>query len=374
MAGTFLLFRALAVERKGENIVLSPFSINRAILALTEGSNPSSTSFKQLATFLGPCFSEKTWSTLQNYTKKKEDLLSTFQIILWNEVKLKKPLDKFVTSMGETTEWIRVEDSKTLLEDIRKMNTKISKMTQGKMNELIQLTSEQAGWIVAILANAIVFKAKWAIPFDPELTKSKIFYTPYSKDVKKQMMKHEDPIPGFYSSHDNITLVELNYKDSKDIRMGLLLPHNSEKREVWETFLNTLSLKFLVDEIELLAEVKNLDIEVPKFEANERFDDLKEKLIALGVKEPFTTDFDFSRASEVKGACISKITHQVIFKVDEEGTEALAATAVVVAMMSVRKKPPAIQVVCNHPFFYYLRDSREPLFPTGLLYMGLVTA
>jgi serine protease inhibitor len=84
------------------------------------------------------------------------------------------------------------------------------------------------------------------------------------------------------------------------------------------------------------------ELQVPRFEAKEKIDDLQQQLKKMGVTDPFTTKFDFSLATSQKDLFVSRIIHQVAFKADEAGTVASAATAVVGCQEScmMREKDP----------------------------------
>jgi serpin B len=366
------LFQYLSAARENGSVVISPFSLHRALLAVLQGCGEDSKSAQELLAFLSlPSmkYATKHWEHLSKYANKKQPF-ETCQVILWNEHRIGHPKSSFSATM-QNTEWLLL-DGKTLPKQIETLNQRISALTHGNIRSLIELKPSEVGSVVFIIANAIYFKGNWAIPFSPRLTKKEPFYAP-DNELEVDMMRHKDLMAGFHCADKNSTLVELRYQDSKDLRMGLLLPQRSNDRKVWDQFLRGFSMQQLQDAIAHLRPVGNMKLRVPRFEVKEKFNDLQETMKSLGVHDVFTTKFDFSRATDAKGVFVSKVIHHVVFKMDEHGTEASAATAVVGTKECMIMKPrvESLDVTFDHPFLYYIRDASQDLFPAGLLFLGV---
>ena len=88
---------------------------------------------------------------------------------------------------------------------------------------------------------------------------------------------------------------------------------------------------------------------------------------SLGIRDAFNEDADFSlMSSDSKQPSISKVIHQAVVEVNEEGTEAAAATAVMMNRSAVRWEPPPIGFRCNRPFLFVIHDKES----NGVLFMG----
>ena len=149
------------------------------------------------------------------------------------------------------------------------------------------------------------FEASWTIPFDKSLTR-KVSHSPYETTAKVDMMSHGEEIRASYSMVNGTVLVELNYQKCKNIRMGLILPKDSHHKKNLETFIESFNVTVLDT---LLKETKRRDIELemPRFEAKEKFDTLQGPLEGIGISTPFqSSEFDFSRATTAMGLFVSR--------------------------------------------------------------------
>lgn len=365
------LLRSLLNERPGRNLVFSPFSIFRAMAAVQEGADKKSLTHKQLTDFLGPSAAQDIEKYAVETMEDKQSPIKMTQVILWNTDKAGSVEEEYVAALGTHTKWLHTND-KNKSKAVFKLNKEISALTRGAIPELVSLPSDELDNLAFVLANALYFEAKWFVPFNKRLTKLQTFYSPYEKNKKVSMMRHDEDIRAWHSTSSGTTLVELAYEDAKHIRMGLLLPKESQDKKQWETYSSTLTLTVMEDLAKNLKR-EDLEIQLPRFEAKEKFNNLQKSLEQSGLTSLFSaTDFDFSRATKGSGLYVARVIHQVTFKADESGTVASAATAVVGCQEScfMREKEP-IRVVLDRPFIYYIRDIKQAWHPNGLLFLGV---
>jgi serpin B len=238
------------------------------------------------------------------------------------------------------------------------INRWVEERTQDKIKELIQ-PGILNPMTRLVLTNAIYFKAPWQTPFSPALTKDEEFQVMADRKVKVPMMHHAGGYK--YVDGGNFQLLDMPYK-GQDQSMVVLLPKTIDGLGELEKTLTAQSLDTL------LAKGRQQQVQVtfPKFKFTQEFE-LNKKLAALGMPLAFSDKADFSGMDGRKDLYISNVIHKAFVDVHEKGTEAAAATAVVVATKSA---PPAPKVVfqVDHPFVFVIRDNR-----TGsILFLGRV--
>lgn len=203
-----------------------------------------------------------------------------------------------------------------------------------------------------VLTNAIYFTARWRFPFDEEATEPRPF-TALDGTTTQVPTMHQS-IETRYAEIGGHQLVELPYANG-DTSMVVVLPAEGEF-EAFEGALTVDRLAIMLDQ----AEEALVDLALPKFEI-ESATSLVKAMQALGMTEAFTGAADFSGMAESGGLFVSDIVHQSFVTVDELGTEAAAATAVIVAESAPARQA---EMTVDRPFLFYIRDrpTETPLF------------
>ena len=205
-----------------------------------------------------------------------------------------------------------------------------------------------------VLVNAISFKADWAVPFPKERTYPEDFTIPGSPPFKVPMMHHI--FEANYMENADFQLVEFVYKD-KEVSMVVILPKRNDGLADVE---KKLSAKALAEALSA-ARFAKLLVSLPKFKLTEEFN-LGDDLAALGMKDAFRPNADFSGITPSESLSISAVIHKAFVEVDEKGTEAAAATAAIMAAGGVT------QFRADHPHFFVVRHNA-----TGsILFLGRV--
>jgi len=214
-----------------------------------------------------------------------------------------------------------------------------------------------------VLTNAIYFKGNWLTQFDPEDTSDQQFRVSSSKTVTASMMRlTDDELKFKYSKTDDLQVLELPYK-GEELSMLILLPVEDDISAAE----NALDLGTL-DQLRSDLQESIVHIYLPKFKFETKYM-MSETLQQMGMPtafDPYTADltgmFDATTANNLY---ISEVIHQAFVEVNEEGTEAAAATAVIVTEMSM---PNFEEFRADHPFIFLIQDNR-----TGaILFMGRV--
>ncbi|MDP2730088.1 MAG: serpin family protein [Dehalococcoidales bacterium] len=219
---------------------------------------------------------------------------------------------------------------------------------QGAINELTRL----------VLTNAIYFNAAWQYPFNEEATSEADFFLLDGDKVTVPMMRQTESFG--YMEGDGYQAVELPY-DGRELSMVILLPDQGE----FAAFEASLSAQ-MVDNIIQEVDYRQVALSVPKYEYESSFG-LKQALSTLGMKDAFIPETaDFSGMNGGRDLFIQDILHKAFVSVDEAGTEAAAATAVIVGTTSLPPEP--VEVRADRPFIYLIRDIE-----TGtILFVGRV--
>ena len=255
------------------------------------------------------------------------------------------------------------------------INRWVESKTNDKIKELLtryDITKDTR----SVLVNTIYFKADWADPFDKAATKNEPFKVSSGKPVDMPLMHQRNRYN--YAEQDGVRMLAIGYRGG-ETEMVILLP----KAGRLAAMEKKIALAGFAPWLKALRESYGSDtiVTLPKFKIKKRYDKVKETLDAMGMVQPFEGDADFTAMKPVNLASddpndwnlkISKVIHQVFVEVEEKGTEAAAATAIlqVIVTGSVRKKPPPPKIFrADHPFLFLIRDRR-----TGaILFVGRFT-
>lgn len=236
----------------------------------------------------------------------------------------------------------------------KKINEWVEEQTNKRIKELLAQGMVTPGTKL-VLVNTIWLKAKWLTPFDHDNTREDIFHA-QAMDIKKPFMHMTTGVN--YAEDENMQLIELPYKSQK-LSMLVLLPVKGHEKIV----ADKLNADQLVNWIGAMK-MERTAIGLPKFKLNSSFN-LNEMLKRLGMKTSFTDDADFSGISKT-GLKISEVIHKAFIEVDEAGTEAAAATAVVMVATGMAHPQPYKTFKADRPFVFFLYDKEAKT----ILFMG----
>ena len=208
---------------------------------------------------------------------------------------------------------------------------------EGAINELTRL----------VLTNAIYFNAAWAYPFIKDATADGLFYLLDGGQITVLMMKQMESFG--YADGEGYQAIELPY-DGGELSMVILLPEAGQFG-AFEKELEAQQVDAIIDDVQSTR----VTLTMPKFEFDSEFG-LKDALAGMGMPIAFSPDeADFSGMTGNRELFISDVVHKAFVAVDEAGTEAAAATAVVVGTTSMPVEPP-VEVTIDRPFIFLIRD------------------
>jgi serpin B len=236
------------------------------------------------------------------------------------------------------------------------INDWVSDQTEGRIKDLIP-RGEIDALTRLVLTNAIYFNAAWAYPFDEKATANGPFYLLDGGQVSVPMMKQTESFG--YTEGEGYQAVELTY-DGDELSMVILLPEAGQ----FQAFEDQLQAQEVGDIISDLQPAQ-VALTMPKFEFDSEFS-LKDTLTEMGMPIAFSGAADFSGMTGAPDLCISEVLHKAFVSVDEAGTEAAAATAVIVGETAAPGQQ--VEVTIDRPFIFLIRDIE-----TGaILFVGRV--
>ncbi|XP_034998519.1 leukocyte elastase inhibitor-like isoform X1 [Hippoglossus stenolepis] len=246
-------------------------------------------------------------------------------------------------------------DFRTSLEEVRvNINSWVQEQTQDKIKDLLAKDALDKGTML-VLINAIYFKGNWDKRFEMDSTLDAEFRI--SKDDTKpvKMMRQKSKFTFATIPEVNCQILEMPY-EGKDLSMLIFLPNKIEddttglerleKELTYEKFVEWTSP-------DLMGQ-NEVEVRLPRFKMEETYN-LNEVLKGMGMVDAFdVTKSDFSGMSPANDLVLSKVVHKAFVEVNEEGTEAAAATAVIVTERSIMIP---VTFIADHPFLFFIRHN-----------------
>ncbi|NXX69707.1 ZPI inhibitor, partial [Spizella passerina] len=233
------------------------------------------------------------------------------------------------------------------------INQKINKMTKGKIPRLFEELDRHNR---VVLVDYIFFKGKWVYPFNSKFTEIETFHINKYRSVQVPMMFKSDKINSTFDENLRCTVIKIPYKGNA--HMLIVIP---EKEGDYISIEDHLTAE-LVESWLGNMKTRKVDISFPKFKLEQKYK-MKKLLQSLGIKKLFTRSADLSHLTDHEYVAVSQVVQNAVIEVDEEGTEAAAASGSEITAFTV---PPVIKV--DRPFLFMIF---EETFKT-LLFIGRV--
>lgn len=241
------------------------------------------------------------------------------------------------------------------------INQWVEKQTNNKIKDLIPRGALRPTTRMVtrmVLTNAIYFKSNWEHKFEKGATKDRTFTLAGGKKIKVPMM-HQTEHFG-YMQADGFQALRMPYKGG-DLDMIVLLPDKPAGIDALEKKLSAENLTKWTQAMR----ADRVEVALPKWKFESSFQ-LNGVLKKMGMKLAFIDKADFSRMTSAEKLCISRVLHKAFVAVDEEGTEAAAATAVMMTFAAAPARPKTF--TADHPFLFAIRHRTTE----SVLFMGRV--
>ncbi|NXO58945.1 SPB10 protein, partial [Aramus guarauna] len=380
------LFNKISESNKGKNIFLSPWSVSSTLaLAYLGAKGNTATEMAAVLHFIQAAGAEDSSSVarpsrgrpkrrkLDPEHKQAEGIHSGFKEVLTsinkprnsyslksaNRIYVEKTFPLLPRYIQLSKNYYKGEplkvDFKTAPEQSRKeINAWVEKQTEGKIKDLLapQHVSRSTR---LILVNAIYFKAEWEVKFLAGNTEVQPFRLSKNKSKPVKMMCMRSTFPVLIMETMNFKIIEMPYL-KRELSMFILLPDDIKDST---TGLEQLERELTYEKLSEWTDSKKMtetlvDLCLPKFTMDETYD-LGEALINMGMHSAFSSSADFSGMAEKGKVVISKILHKSFVAVDEKGTEAAAATAVI--PLTSLPISHVLKFKADHPFYFFIRHN-----------------
>ncbi|HEY1976645.1 MAG TPA: serpin family protein [Candidatus Baltobacteraceae bacterium] len=357
----FALFANLAKENAGKNTFISPTSIALA-LAIASNGAAGNTRASMLKTLGAPGasieeFDASNKALMAELTNPGSDLQFTIANALWVNKQF-SIVPAFVTTSRDvfsaTAQDLPFGESSAA----QTINDWVNKNTNGRIPEIVDSTDPND---VLVITNAIAMKAKWLAPFQKDDTHDAPFETGSGGHVTVSMMSSNG---GFeYADRDGWQVARLPYRGNR-FAMYVLLPHEGT---ALGGVLNAFD-RATFDRLTSGLPDQRIAFAMPRYTATFKAE-LNAPLSRLGMAGAFEPGAaDFSRlVAPPQRAFISLVVHRAFVRVDEEGTEAAAATAVTMRATAIMM-PPEKRMIVDRPFLMAIRDDRTK----QILFLGAI--
>ncbi|MGQ9783973.1 MAG: serpin family protein [Armatimonadota bacterium] len=352
----FRLLKILATHSKDKNVFISPASMSLTLCMTYNGADGKTR--KAMAETLGISklslqdINRACAALLANLTDLGPEMTLEIANSLWARKGVKfKP--EFIDRSKEYYKAdLNIIDFDSP-EAVKKINSWVSNRTHGRIGEVIKRIDSNT---ILFLINALYFKGTWAEQFDPRDTHFAEFTLPDGFKKNVQMMFRHGKI--MYLPGDGFAAVKLPYGKGR-VNMYIFLP---DKNTSLTQFLGKLDNQTWQKWTKYFHRVE-CDLSLPRFKI-EYQSELKKALSALGMEIAFGDRADFKNMC-LDDVLIKSVLHKTFVEVNEEGTEAAAATKVEIALKSAG---PSIAFTVDRPFFCAIADD----FTGEILFAGLI--
>ena len=364
---SFALDLYQSLRSESGNLILSPFSISLALAMTYSGAyGETEAQMAEVLNFSGQDQTHTAFNALDlalednplTLDKDQEPMQLSIANSVWAEQNFTFLPDFLDTLSVNYGAGIHLLDFINKPEPSRKeINDWVSNETKNKINNLLPENAVTPDTKM-VLVNAIYFKADWLDPFDADDTYDGIFKLLDGSEVTVPMMGQRMDIP--YIVGDGYAAAELPYAGESAV-MTLLVPDEGRFEEIESQLSNELLKEVLTS-----LTIADVTLRMPKFEYESSFS-LSDSLVGLGMPLAFEDgQADFSGMTNQQDLYIGNVIHKAFVAVDEKGTEAAAATAVI--MEGATAMQPENMLYLDKPFYFFIRDVE-----TGqILFIGRV--
>ena len=344
------LLQKLILNKSNSNIVISPLSIY-LILSFAANGAVDETKNEIINSILGANYDINVVNEFNKF------IMKTYQdVSIANGIFTKvKPTENFINVCNE------YEVKADSLVSVNQVNEWVSEKTKGKIPSIISSIDN----IKMILINAIYYHGMWKTQFKKSNTKKEIFYLSNGEEKKVDMMK----ITAKFEYYENVEcqFIQLDYSKDNMCSYVILPKENIKIDDFINKNLTHENFKTMRDNLSN----KKISLWLPRV-TNEYSTNLKSILNELGMQKCFRDDANFSNITDEIALKIEDVIHKTYLKINEEGTEAAAVTAVRMSKTSRIHKEEIIEMKVNRPFIFIITSKDRLVMNGGFLFLSKI--
>ncbi|KFQ59720.1 hypothetical protein N334_06797, partial [Pelecanus crispus] len=358
----FRFYKQVREEAGNKNIFFSPLSIATAFAMLSLGarSNTLSELQKGLAFNLTEMEEQEIHEGFQHILQLLNDPHREVQLSMGNALFIDKRMKLLQKFLDDVTNFYYSEAIPSNFQNspaaLKEINNYTETKTHGKIVRLLESLSPDT---VMVLINYVFFKGYWEKPFNSLSTRDEDFLLDAKNSVKVKMMHQHKTFNVHRDEKLSCWVVEIPYKGNASALF--VLPDEGTMSQVEDVLLKETVSNWMQS-----LEERNIYLDLPKFSISSSYD-VKSLFQKMGVTEVFSGQADLSGIAENALLKVSRAIHKATVDVSENGTEAAAATAIEVVLLSALfPSPPHIRF--NRPFLMMIVDKTTH----SILFMGKI--
>ncbi|CAK8674755.1 unnamed protein product [Clavelina lepadiformis] len=348
------LYQTLVKNNK-ENVFFSPHSISMTMAMVLLGAEDNTAVELKRGLGYEGMFDSSVHDNNQEFLKKLSNMKSTVVLETTNQLfpeisytlkeEFVKNCQKFYESQIEAKNF-KQEPERARLE----INQWVEDQTHKKIKDLLPVGSVN-GLTRLVLANAVYFKGSWLEEFEGYNTRKRKFHVKKRKTVKVDMMSQKAYFNINTDRNLKVQILELPY-EGDEVSMILLVPTDRFGLGKVEECLTPEKLDSLISSFSK----EEVEIALPKMKLEQQYD-LTPTLKKMGIRDVFDSSLSkLQGISDEPGLCISTVAHKAFIEVNEKGTEAAAASSILLCGCSLTTVIP-IEVICDHPFMFFIKHN-----------------
>ncbi|NP_001279104.1 leukocyte elastase inhibitor-like [Callorhinchus milii] len=351
------LFKELTKADQSGNVFVSPLSISAALAMLYLGAKGETAA--QMAKVLHFDKAQDIHSAFQKLNTDIHKADTQYLLKLANRLFGETTYGYLPDFLASTLKFYQAElaavDFRNKPEEVRQqINAWAEAQTEGKIKDLLAPNIVDS-FTRLVLVNAIYFKGNWERKFNAESTHERPFKISKNETKPVQMMRQKAKFNNTYIREVETRILELPYVQ-KELSMIIMLPDLKDDASGLEKLQNGLTFDKLLDWTDPdKMENDEIVVMLPKFKMENTYD-FTSTLGGMGMVDAFDSlKANFSGMTEKNDLVLSKVVHKTFVEVNEEGTEAAAATA---AIMMLRCAMIRMEFVADHPFLFFIRHNK----------------
>ncbi|XP_067253629.1 leukocyte elastase inhibitor-like isoform X2 [Chanodichthys erythropterus] len=358
------LFKKISGENASGNVFYSPVSISSALAMVSLGArgNTAAQMIQVISHLSIPHHSvDQIHSSFNKFMSEMNKAGVPYVLSVANRLYGEQSYQFVEKFLNDTKRYyeagLEKVDFRTKSEAARAtINKWVEKKTQEKIKDLVPQGGVNASTKL-VLVNAIYFKGNWEKKFPKEATKDGLFKINKIQTKPVKMMHQEAKFPLAFIPEMNSQVLELPYV-GRNLSMLIILPN---KMEDDTTGLQKLEKAVTYEKLLEWTKPSKMNLEkvqvsLPKFKIEVIYDDMRRLLISMGMEDVFDPlKVNLSGMSSNNDLVLSQLIHKAFVEVNEEGTEAAAATAIVGVTASLPSPPKTF--TADHPFLFFIRHN-----------------